>query len=78
MMTASLIAKAMATDPAKARLHKQYIQGKDAYWFDDGKGCCVRVHHREGKQIAESSLVEPCEPGLFPGFPQSYKIKNGS
>ena len=74
-MTAKTIVKAMAGDPEKAGLHTQYIEGKAAYWFDDGRGSCVP--HREGKQVAESPLVEPCEPGLFSGFPQSHKIKNG-
>jgi hypothetical protein len=74
-MTASAIVKAMAKDAEKARLHTQYMDGKAAYWLDDGKGRCVRVPYREGKQVAESSLVEPCEPGLFPGFPQSWKLR---
>ena len=34
---------------------------------------CVPV--REGKQLEDSSLVEPCDPGLFEGHPQSFVIK---
>jgi hypothetical protein len=72
MLTASAIIKAMV---GGAVLHKQYNGGKAAYWLDDSKGRCISVPYREGKQVSASPLVRPCEPGLFDGYPQSYKIK---
>jgi hypothetical protein len=73
MMTANAVIKAMA---GGAILHKQYIEGKAAYWLDDGRGRCIKVPWKEGKQVSESSMVEVCEPGLLDNCAQSYIVQN--
>jgi hypothetical protein len=51
-------------------------QRRGHYWiFDPKKRSHIAVPVREGKHLEDSSLVEPCDPGLFEGHPQSFVIK---
>jgi hypothetical protein len=69
-MTAKAAVKAMA---GGAVLHKQCNSGgKTTFWLDDKKGRCVNVPYAVGKEVSESPLVTPCEPGLFRGYAQSW------
>jgi hypothetical protein len=70
MMTAKSITKAMASG---AVLHKQFIEGKAAYWLDYGKGRCIKVPLKEGKQVSESAVRARTDSGL----PPSYRLRNG-
>jgi hypothetical protein len=72
-LTANPVIKAMAGGSV---LQKQYVRGEPQYWiFDPKKRTHIAVPVREGKQLEDSSLVEPCDPGLFEGYPQSFVIK---
>jgi hypothetical protein len=72
-LTAKAIIKAMAKYPV---MHKQHGDNWPTYWLDDKQGRCVSVPTKEGQQVEQSGLVEPCSPGLFEGFPQSFVIKS--
>ena len=73
MLTANAVIKAMV---GGSILHKQYVKGEAHYWiFDPKKRSHIAVPVREGKRLEDSSLVEPCDPGLFEGYPQSFVIK---
>jgi hypothetical protein len=72
-LTANTVIKAMVGGSA---LLKEYVKGEVRYWiFDPKKRSHIAVPAREGKQLEDSSLVEPCDPGLFEGYPQSFVIK---
>jgi hypothetical protein len=65
MLTARTIAAAMAGGVV---LHKQFVDGKARYWLSDSKACShVAVPADQAGRVAESSLVKPCEPGMFGG-----------
>ena len=41
-------------------------------YLDYGKGRCIRLPYALGKELSESPLLTPCEPGLFDGHAQSW------
>jgi len=71
-MTVKTTIKAMAGGDY---MQTTYSNGKPHFWLDDRKGRCVRLPYAVGKEVSESPLIEPCDPGLFDGFPQSYRIR---
>jgi hypothetical protein len=74
-MQADAILRAME---GGAVLHKQFVEGVAAYHLSDSQGLAhVPIAETEARKVAASSLVTPCEPGLFDGDAQSYRHKNG-
>jgi hypothetical protein len=72
-LTANAVIKAMAGGSV---LLKEYVGGETRYWVSNPKKRThIAVSVREGKQLEGSPLVEPCDPGLFDGYPQSFVIK---
>ena len=55
-------------------LFKECNGGRPAYYVRDAKGNCLRVSYKDAQQVIALPQVEPCEPGLFEGYPQSWVI----
>jgi hypothetical protein len=74
-MQADAILRAMA---GGAVLHVAFVEGERVYWLTESNGLAsVPIPGMEGKHVSESPLVESCEPGLFDGYAQSFKFRNG-
>jgi hypothetical protein len=57
-------------------LLKEYIKGEARYWVSDPKKrSTIAVPVKEGKQLEESFLIEPHDPGLFEDCSQSFVIR---
>jgi hypothetical protein len=70
VVTANSIIKAVG-----AVLHKSYSDGEVRYWLSDSKRrAYVSVPATKVRQVTESGLVQPCEPGLLADDPQSHVI----
>ena len=69
-MTKSIAENGMADGATLLKQCKS--EQRPVFYLDYGKGRCIRLPYAVGRELSESPLVTPCEPGLFDGHAQSW------